>query len=243
MARFRTRGRGYSARVPNATTDLHDWAGARPPERTMLQGRYARLEPLDPARHGADLLAIAEAPDAPDRFRYLFDRVPADAQASLAWVERAATTDDPLFFAVIDLASGRCGGRQALMRIDRAHGVIEIGNILWGADIARTPVATEALLLHAAYAFEALGCRRFEWKCDNRNEPSKRAAERFGFTFEGVFRQHMVVKGENRDTAWFAMTDGEWPAIRAAFDAWLDPSNFDDEGRQIARLADLRASV
>jgi len=145
-----------------------------------------------------------------------------------------------MFFAVIDSATGRCEGRQALMRITPDHGVIEIGSILWGPDIARTRVATEALFLHAQYVFDRLGYRRFEWKCNERNAPSKRAARRFGFEYEGVFRQHMVAKGQNRDTAWYAMIDCDWPAIRASFERWLEPRNFDQRGRQKARLEDLR---
>ena len=138
---------------------------------------------------------------------------------------------------MIDRATGRAEGRQSLMRIEPVHGVIEVGNILWGPAIARTRVATEALHLHAAYVFDTLGYRRFEWKCHNMNEPSKRAALRFGFTFEGVFRQHMVTKGRNRDTAWFAMTDGDWRGrLRAGYEAWLRPGNFDAAGRQKGKL-------
>jgi RimJ/RimL family protein N-acetyltransferase len=141
-------------------------------------------------------------------------------------------TDDLLFYAVIDARTGRAGGRQALMRITPEHGVIEIGSILWGPRIARTQIATEALYLFARHAFDDLGYRRFEWKCDALNEPSRRAALRFGFTFEGVFRQHMVVKGKNRDTAWYAMTDADWPRIGAGTKEWLGPGNFDRSGRQ-----------
>jgi RimJ/RimL family protein N-acetyltransferase len=122
------------------------------------------------------------------------------------------------------------------MRIDPAHGVIEIGHILWGPAIARTRVATEALYLAASYVFDELGYRRFEWKCDNNNEPSKQAARRFGFTFEGVFRQHMVIKGRNRDTAWFSIIDADWPRLRAGFEVWLAPDNFDGAGRQLSKL-------
>jgi len=154
-----------------------------------------------------------------------------------AWIERAAASEDPLFHAVIDRATGRVEGRQSFMRITPEHGVIEIGNILWGPAISRTRVATEALYLAARHVFDDLGYRRFEWKCHDANEPSKTAARRFGFSFEGVFRQHMWAKGANRDTAWFAMVDTDWPAIRAGFEHWLDPANFDAEGRQRSRLA------
>ena len=153
----------------------------------------------------------------------------------------AVGTDDPLFFAVIDKATGRAEGRQALMRIDPVHGVIEIGHILWGPAIARTRVATEALYLSAEYAFETLGYRRFEWKCNDLNLPSRRAALRFGFTFEGIFRQHMVVKGQNRDTAWFSIIDAEWPTLRASYQRWLAPDNFDAHGRQLRKLEEFRA--
>jgi RimJ/RimL family protein N-acetyltransferase len=216
--------------------DLSNWKGAPRPKRAPIEGRTVRLEPLDPARHGADLFASARAAGAEDRFRYLFEEAPADRAAFDAWSEKAAAGTDPLFFAVIDQRTGRAEGRQSLMRIDTVHGVIEIGNILWGPAIARSRVATEALFLFAQTAFD-LGYRRFEWKCNNENEPSKRAAARFGFTFEGIFRQHMVVKGKNRDTAWFAMTDRDWPRLKAGYETWLRPENFDASGQQIARLS------
>jgi len=217
-------------------TDLAGWTGARRPAPVTLEGRHARLEPLDPARHGAALLDAAQA--EPERFRWLFDTAPADGAAFADWLARAAAGTDPMFWAVVCRATGRAEGRQALMRIDPGHGAIEIGNILWGPAIAASRVATEALFLHARHVFDDLGYRRFEWKCDDRNAPSKRAALRFGFTFEGVFRQHMVVKGASRDTAWFAMLDRDWPALRARFEVWLDPANFDAEGRQRRRLQD-----
>ena len=217
--------------------DLSAWRGVPRPERVVMEGRYARLEPLDPSRHGADLLASAQAPGADDRFRYLFEDAPSDAASFTPWLEKASAGIDPLFFAVIDKATGRAEGRQALMRIDPVHGVIEIGSILWGPAIARSRIATEALYLFAAYAFDTLGYRRFEWKCNDLNEPSKRAALRFGFTFEGVFRHHMVAKGRNRDTAWFAVIDSDWPRLKAGYEAWLQPNNFDKDGQQCSKLA------
>jgi RimJ/RimL family protein N-acetyltransferase len=216
--------------------DLSDWKGVPRPERAPLEGRYARLEPLDPARHGDDLFASAQQPGADSRFRYLADHAPADRAAFTAWIEKASASTDPLFFAVIDKRTGRAEGRQSFMRIEPAHGVIEIGHILWGPAIARTRVATEALYLFASHAFDTLGYRRFEWKCDNNNLPSKRAAERFGFTFEGVFRQHIVVKGRNRDTAWFAIIDRDWPRLKAGYEAWLHQENFDEAGQQKHKL-------
>lgn len=218
--------------------DLSQWKGVdRPSRDVVLEGRHARLEALSPQRHGAALFDMARAEGAETRFRYLFEPVPADAQVFAAWIDAASRTADPLFFAVIDRATGRAEGRQALMRIDPVHGVIEIGSILWGPAIARGRVATEALFLFAEHVFDRLGYRRFEWKCHNANEASKRAALRFGFTFEGVFRQHMVAKGANRDTAWFSIVDGEWPRLKAGYLAWLDPANFDAHGRQRTKLA------
>jgi RimJ/RimL family protein N-acetyltransferase len=217
---------------------LEGWQPRPRPERVALEGRYCRLEPLHPVRHAESLFAASSAPGAADRFRYLWEPVP-DRAGFDEWISRAAVSEDLLFHGVIDRGTGRCEGRQAYLRITPEHGVIEIGAILWGPAIARTRVATEALALYARHAFDDLGYRRFEWKCDARNEPSRRAALRFGFAYEGTFRQHMVVKGGNRDTAWFAMTDNDWPRVKDALDSWLDPSNFEADGRQRTRLSDL----
>ena len=215
--------------------DLARWTVRPRPARAPIEGRYTLLEPLDRERHGDALFEASMAPGAEDRFRYLFE-TPTDRASFDGWLTTAAASADPLAFAVIDKATGKAAGRQCLMRITPEHGVIEIGSILWGPSIARTRVATEALFLFASEAFDTLGYRRFEWKCNNRNEPSKRAALRFGFAFEGVFRNHMVAKGENRDTAWFAMIEEDWPAIRKAYEVWLDPANFDGAGQQKNRL-------
>jgi RimJ/RimL family protein N-acetyltransferase len=216
--------------------DLSAWTPRQAPAREALDGRWCRLEPLDPASHGDALFAASMADGAEDRHRWLFEGA-TDRGGFDRWMAARAESDDPLFFAVLDRATDRAEGRRALMRVDRAHGVIEIGNILWGPAIARTRVATEALFLFAKHAFDTLGYRRFEWKCNNLNEPSKKAALRFGFRFEGLFRNHMVVKGQNRDTAWFAMTDGDWPPIRRAFEGWLAETNFDAAGQQKRPLA------
>jgi RimJ/RimL family protein N-acetyltransferase len=165
-----------------------------------------------------------------DRFRWLSEGPPSRIEFD-AWLEKASASIDPMFFAVIDKASGRAEGRQALMRIDTTNGVVEIGNIMWGAALQRTRMATEAHYLFADHVF-GLGYRRFEWKCNDLNDPSKRAAKRFGFRPEGVFRQHMVVKNANRDTAWFAMTDGDWQRMKPIYEDWLAPENFDDHGQQ-----------
>jgi RimJ/RimL family protein N-acetyltransferase len=163
----------------------------------------------------------------------------ADAAALRAWVEEKAASRDPLFFAVIDKASGRAAGMASAMRYDPPNGVIEIGHIWFAPVLQRTCAASEAIFLLQAHAFEALGVRRLEWKCDAANAASRRAADRFGFTFEGNFRQHMVIKGRNRDTAWYALLDGEWPAIKDMFTRWLAATNFDANGRQKVALSAL----
>ena len=205
------------------------------PDRRVLEGRYVRLEPIGP-QHAADLYAASSVADADQRFAYLFETPPASFDEMQGWIEAQIGKDDPMVYAVVDRATGRAGGRQQLMRIVPKDGVIEIGGIYWGPSVSRSRLATEALYLTARHAFDDLGYRRFEWKCNDLNLPSKRAAQRFGFTFEGIFRQHMIVKGANRDTSWFSMLDGEWPLRRAAFERWLDPANFDKEGRQITAL-------
>lgn len=218
--------------------DLATWTPRPAPARDALEGRYVRLEPLSRNRHGPGLYEASRVPDAEDRFRWLGEYPPADKAGFLDWVDRVAQSSDPLFFAVIDLWTGKVAGRQTLMRINRTNGVIEIGNIYWGPLVARQRGATEAQFLFMKHVFDGLGYRRYEWKCNNDNEPSKRAARRFGFTFEGLFRQHMVVKGLNRDTAWFSVIDKEWPTLRARYEAWLAPENFDADGKQRRRLED-----
>ena len=224
-------------------TDLSSWTPRPAPARQPIEGRYVRLEPLDAEKHGDGLYEASATDDKDKRFRWLYEYAPESREAYQPWLEKAQASEDPLFFVVIDKATGRIAGRQTLMRIDRGNGVIEIGNILWNPPVAQKPAATEALYLFARHAFDDLGYRRFEWKCNNNKEPSKRAALRFGFTAEGVFRQHIVVKNENRDTAWFAMIDKDWPTIRRALEEWLDPSNFDSEGRQKRRLEEIRAGI
>ncbi|MFZ1774267.1 MAG: GNAT family protein [Rhizobiaceae bacterium] len=229
--------------IPILTLDLENWTPRPRPERKALEGRHVRLEPLSVARHGDDLFAASSVDGADTSFRWLFEYPPVLRADIQPWLEKSEASEDPLFFAVINPKTGKAAGRQALMRIDAAHGVIEIGNIYWGPGIAKTPAATEALYLFAKYAFDDLGYRRFEWKCNNANLPSKEAALRFGFSFEGIFRNHMVAKGKNRDTAWYAMIDSEWPVIKAAFEAWLDPANFDAAGAQKRRLQDIRQAL
>jgi RimJ/RimL family protein N-acetyltransferase len=220
--------------------DLKNWTPRPRPERIALEGQHVRLEPFGVTDHGAGLFEASTVADAAQRFRWLMDEPPQNLEEFQPWLERAETSTDPLFFAVINKVSAKVAGRQALMRAEPATGVVEIGNVYWGPLIARQPAATEAQFLFAQYVFDTLGYRRYEWKCNNRNEGSKAAALRFGFSFEGVFRQHLVVKGENRDTAWFSMLDSEWPALRGAYQAWLDPRNFSADGQQKKRLQDFR---
>jgi RimJ/RimL family protein N-acetyltransferase len=225
------------------SVEFANWQPRPRPSRVPLEGRYVRLEPLDAALHGDDLYEIATVPDAAERFRYLSEEPPESRTAFQAWLEKVQASQDPLYFAVIDKASGKAAGRQTFMRMEPAHGCIEIGHIHWGPAIARKPAATEAHYLFMRHAFEDLGYRRWEWKCNNRNEPSRRAAERFGFKAEGLFRQHMIVKGENRDTAWYAIIDSEWPRLKQTYETWLDPSNFDTSGLQRRRLQDIIAAL
>ncbi len=207
-----------------------------------MLGRFCRVEPLDPARHAADLFAANRA-DAEGRiWTYLpygpFDTVEAYGQ----WVGEMTRDGDPMFYAIVDKASGKASGVASYLRITPAQGVIEVGHINYSPALQRTRIASEAICLMAAHVFDDLGYRRFEWKCDDQNAASMRAAVRFGFSYEGTFRQDMVVKGRNRDSAWFSILDSEWPAAKAAFQAWLDPANFDDSGKQKRGLKDLRGT-
>jgi RimJ/RimL family protein N-acetyltransferase len=220
--------------------NMQHWTPRPRPEAVPLEGRYVRLEKLEP-RHADGLHAASATGDADAKFTWLAEDPPEDQASFRAWVERVSVSVDPIYFAIIDQATGKVAGRQTLMRIDPANGVVEIGNIYWGPLIARKAAATEALFLFARYAFDTLGYRRFEWKCNNDNLPSKQAALRFGFQYEGLFRQHFVIKGLNRDTAWFAMIDKDWVALKPAYEAWLAPDNFDESGNQKRRLEDIRA--
>ena len=217
------------------------WSPARTPERSPLEGETVKLEPVDPARHAGDLFTASEG--APSLWDHLAYGPFEDQEVFASWLEERAASNDPLFYAIIERASGQAQGMASYMRIVPEHGVIEIGHIWFAPVLQHTRQATEAIYLLASHAFDHLGYRRLEWKCDSLNEPSRRAAERFGFVFEGVFRQHMVVKGRNRDTAWFSIVDGEWPAVRAGFEAWLSPQNFDEEGYQRKSLRDLREGL
>jgi RimJ/RimL family protein N-acetyltransferase len=217
---------------------LPQWKAPPVPPRETLNGRYCRIEPLDAARHAADLYA-ANALDASGAgWTYLTAGPFADFIAYQAWVEKAAAGNDPLFFTIVDLKTQKAVGVASYMRIDPANGVIEIGSLRFSPLMQRTPVSTESMYLMMKNAF-ALGYRRYEWKCDTHNAPSRAAAQRFGFSYEGIFRQAVVYKGRNRDTAWYSIIDSEWPAIDAAFSQWLAPENFDAAGKQRMALSSL----
>ena len=219
---------------------LVDAHPAQRPERVTLKGRWVTLAPLDAKKHAVSLYDGSNGEPERERvWTYLFDGPWANLQDFRAGLDAKARSDDPLFFAVVDNATGRALGWQTLMRIDAANRVVEVGNVMYTPALQRTPGATEAQYLFASYVFDTLENRRYEWKCNALNAPSRRAAERLGFTFEGVFRQHMIVKGRNRDTAWYAMLDSEWPARKSAFERWLRRDNFDAEGRQKQSLTSL----
>lgn len=220
------------------------WRPVARPEPTVLEGRHVRLRPLDALADAEALYAESHPPAGdPGHWAYL----PGGPYRDLAEYRQALATDqrseDHLFFTLVNPADERPVGVASYLRITPVHGTIEIGHIWFGASLRRSTAGTEAIYLLAAHALEGLGYRRLEWKCNALNQASRRAAERFGFAFEGVFRHHMVVKDRNRDTAWYAITDDQWPGIRNAFEAWMSPENFDDAGRQRRRLGELTAAA
>ncbi|WP_102109400.1 GNAT family N-acetyltransferase [Oceaniglobus roseus] len=216
------------------------WVPPPMPGPPLLEGRFARLRRLEAGAHAAALFR-ANGEDAA-----MWDYMPygpfADVAEYADWMRRDASGSDPFFYAIEDRASGAPGGVASFLRISPAAGSIEVGHIALSAGLRRTPAATEAMFLMMAWAFGA-GYRRYEWKCNALNLASRRAAQRLGFSFEGVFRQAAVVKGRNRDTAWFAVTDSDWPALAAAFETWCGPENFDPDGRQRRALGELTAPV
>ncbi|PUA17677.1 GNAT family N-acetyltransferase [Glaciimonas sp. PCH181] len=219
---------------------LPNWTARPQPSWSLIEGQYCYLEPLDPERHASDLYAAySQAPDGRD-WTYMSGGPFSDAASYREYAERAAASTDPRHYAVIEGKTGRAVGTLSLMRIDPANGVIEVGHVAFSPLLKRTPVSTEAQYLLMKYAFEKLGYRRYEWKCDSLNAPSRAAAARLGFHFEGIFRQAIVYKGRTRDTAWFSIIDGEWPALRAAFERWLAADNFDAEGKQRVSLTQMR---
>jgi RimJ/RimL family protein N-acetyltransferase len=208
------------------------WSPRALPPRTAMVGHYTSLEPINASLHAQPLMeAFAASPDARD-WTYLPNDPPRDRAGYEAWLTHAAASEDPLFHVINNGVTGRPAGIAAFLRIDPANGVIEVGHINLSQALKQTRAATEAMYLMMRRAFEELGYRRYEWKCDSLNAPSRRAALRLGFQFEGIFRRAVVTKGRNRDTAWFSIIDSEWPARKAAFERWLAPDNFDSTGQQ-----------
>jgi len=217
-----------------------DATPAQRPGPVTLEGRFGRIEKLDPARHATDLWRAMSTDNR--LWTYMFYGSFSDAGTFSDFLAKIAALEEQVYYAILN-QENRAVGWASLMEIRPSPRVIEVGSIVYGTPLQRTPLATEAQYLLARHAFETLGYRRYEWKCDALNASSRRAALRFGFTFEGIFRQHMIIKGRNRDTAWFAMLDTEWPRAKAAFERWLDPNNFDSEKQQRRSLEDIRNSL
>jgi RimJ/RimL family protein N-acetyltransferase len=217
-----------------------DVTPAKLPERITIPGRHITLVPLNAAAHSDALWNATKGEENDGLWLYLFDGPYRERTTFDTALQSKETSLDPFFFAIVDNATGQATGMASLMRIDPKHRVIEVGSILYSPLLQRTRGATEAMYLLMRYAFENLNNRRYEWKCNALNEPSRRAALRLGFAFEGIFRQHMIAKGQNRDTAWFSIIDSEWPAAKSAFENWLSEENFNAEGKQKRALSDFR---
>lgn len=216
-----------------------NWSGAKFPSQEIIQGHFCRLEPLDSKVHTGDLWTAFRHDKSGQTWTYLAHDPPQDkAELEQRFISQAAS-NDPLFFAVVENTSKKAVGIASYLRISPTAGSIEIGHLHFSPLMQRTPIATETLYLLLNEAFERLGYRRCEWKCDSLNAPSRVAAKRFGFVYEGLFRQALVYKGRNRDTAWYAILDSEWTELAQAYRSWLDPSNFTSDGQQKTRLSDL----
>ncbi len=214
------------------------------PARTTIEGRSTRVEPLDPLRHARDLWVASHTGGDDDRlWDYLGYGPFASFEAFQSWLRDCSSVADPTFYAIRDGLDGPAAGMASFLNIRPKDGVIEIGHIWLGLALQNTRAATEGLYLMMRYAMDDLGYRRLEWKCDARNKPSRNAAARLGFAFEGIFYRHIIVKGLNRDTAWFSILDTEWPAIRANFETWLAPDNFDMDGKQIRSLGEMNRAL
>ncbi|MGA7858521.1 MAG: GNAT family protein [Terracidiphilus sp.] len=226
--------------MPEINPNPLNWKPAPIPCPATLRGRYATLEPLDAARHGESLFEAVKSHN--ELWTWLAASPPESATALTENLEKWQKAERAVLFAIVPRETGRAAGHASYMRIEPSHGAIEVGNVLFSPGLQRTRAATESMYLMARHVFEDLGYRRYEWKCNAENVPSRRAALRLGFTFEGIFRQHMVVKDHNRDTAWFSMLDSEWTARKEVFEAWLNPANFDGEGNQKRSLANIFAA-
>jgi RimJ/RimL family protein N-acetyltransferase len=217
---------------------LPGWTPPPTPPRATLTGRFCRIEPLNVEQHAADLYAANSLDTNGRMWTYMGYGPFADIDGYVTWMTRVCQGNDPLFYAILDAATGKAVGVASYLRIDPANGAIEVGHIAYSPHLQRTPAATEAMYLLMQQVF-TLGYRRYEWKCDSLNAPSRAAAQRLGFSYEGLFRQAVIYKGRNRDTAWYAIIDQEWPALQAVYTQWLAPANFDESGQQRVRLSDL----
>ena len=222
---------------------LPNWTPRPAPARTPMEGRFCRMEPLDPGRHARELFEANGLDQDGRNWTYLSVGPFANFESYRGWLERMAKGDDPLFHTIIDKTTGKAVGVATFMRIDPPNGVIEVGHINYSPLLQRKPAATEAMFLMMRRAFDELGYRRYEWKCDSLNAPSRAAALRLGFQYEGQFRHAVVYKNRSRDTTWFSIIDSEWPALRGAYETWLAPENFDAAGRQKRKLSDLIAAA
>jgi RimJ/RimL family protein N-acetyltransferase len=220
-----------------------NWTARALPPRQPMEGRFCRIEILDPDRHAAELYEAVAADKDGRSWTYMGYGPFTNAGDYRAWADAAARSSDPLFHAIVERQSGKAAGIASYLRIDAQVGVIEVGHIHSAPALQRTSAATEAMYLMMRRVFDALGYRRYEWKCDALNAPSRRAALRYGFRYEGIFRQATMYKGRNRDTAWYSVTDREWPTLKSAFEVWLRPGNFAEDGTPRTRLSQLTAEA
>ncbi|RDW77858.1 hypothetical protein BP5796_05710 [Coleophoma crateriformis] len=240
LSQVRSSGIFAKAKTPLLSSSrMLSTVAAKIPKHCRLPGRTITVEPLQ-QRHAYDLSPLVTGVEHAALWKYMSKEPFLLPESFPVYISTLVESTDPLYFAITDNQTERAIGYASLMRIDASNRVVEVGNIMFSPLLARSTAGTEAMYLIAKHVFEDLGYRRYEWKCDNLNTPSKRAAERFGFTFEGIFRQHLIVKEANRDTAWFSMLDSEWPLVKRGFENWLDPQNFDQDGSQLQKLKDLR---
>lgn len=226
----------------NTGDPVPDWQPAGALRAGRIEGQWCTLEAASVGDHAADLFSVFQSGGEANDWLYMGYGPFSEQSALEAWMQKTCLGDDPLFFTIRDNRSGRACGVASYLNIVPAMGTVEVGHIHFSPLIQQTPVATDAMYLMMRHAFEA-GYRRYEWKCDSHNQRSRRAAQRFGFSYEGIFRQHFIVKGRNRDTAWYACIDSEWPDLKSAFEAWLDPDNFDAAGKQRQSLSSLTGPV
>ncbi len=222
---------------------IENWRSCARPNRTAIPGKFCRLKAIDPTLHASDLFNANRLDTDNRNWTYLGYGPFANEEDYRAWMTASCLGEDPLFMAIIDAKTERAVGVASYLRIEPTMGVIEVGHINFSPALQQTRAATEAMYLMMGRVFDELGYRRYEWKCDSLNAPSRRAAERLGFSYEGLFRQALIYKGRNRDTAWYSILDSEWPKLKNAYMAWLDDDNFNDAGRQKISLSEIRSSA